>query len=243
VEVIDVKKAFGTAIRKWRNDLRLSQEELAERTDLHRTYISSIERGVRNVSLENINKLAQALETSVCELFPAGEQKAAKTAHCPGGKNENDAVDVLLIEDNPDDAAMTLDAFKTARFKNRVTVIADGAQALDYFFCRGRYSDRRPSDQPQIVLLDLNLPKVSGLEVLRRIKADKRTQSMRVIILTISGKNSDIMECRRLGAETYITKPVTFQNLSRATPQLNLDWLLMQPPARESHKFRSLNSS
>lgn len=238
VEVHDVKKAFGSAIKEWRNQLRLSQEELAERTDLHRTYISSIERGVRNVSLENISKLAQALETSVCDLFPKHERSGK--ADC--STSRKDVVDVLLVGDSPDDTAMTLDAFKAARFKNRVTVIGDGAQALDYFFCRGKYSHRRLSEQPQIVLLDLNLPKVSGLEVLRRIKTDKRTRMMRVIVLTKSEKSSDIAECRRLGAETCITKPVNFHSLSQATPQLKLDWVLIEPATGRSQKQAHWNS-
>jgi len=239
VEVHDVKKAFGSAIKEWRNQLRLSQEELAERTDLHRTYISSIERGERNVSLENITKLAKALETSVSDLFPKpanNNRKPDSSAIKNGGK---DVVDVLLIEDNPDDAAMTLDAFKEARFQNRITVIGNGADALDYFFCQGKYSTRRAAEQPQVVLLDLNLPKVSGLEILRRLKADKRTRKIRVIVLTISDKSRDIAECQRLGAEAYITKPVNFQNLCRATPRLNLDWVLIQPPDAKRESMRT----
>jgi len=238
VELHDVKKAFGIAIKEWRNQLRLSQEELAERTDLHRTYISSIERGVRNVSLENITKLAQALETSVCDLFPKSEQKSGRHDLLASG-NGKGVVDVLLIEDNPVDTAVTLGAFKAARFKNRVTVIEDGEQALDYFFCRGKYSHRRIAELPEIVLLDLNLPKVSGLEVLRRVKADKRTPMVRVIVLTGSDKASDIAECRRLGAEAYLAKPVNFHSLIKATPQLNLDWVLVQPQAAKSQGTRA----
>ena len=211
-------------VKDWRNQLGLSQEELAERADLHRTYVSSIERGVRNVSLENISRLALALEISVSALFPKPELQNGNA----NGKTGN-VVDVLLVEDNPDDAALTLDAFKEARFKNKVRVIGDGVAALDYIFCRGRYAQRRATENPQVILLDLNLPKMSGLEVLRRIKAGKTTRTIPVVILTISDNNYDIAECRRLGAENYIIKPVDFQRLSRATPQLNLDWVLLKP--------------
>jgi CheY-like chemotaxis protein len=226
VPTLDVKKIFGSVVRDWRNHLGLSQEELAERADLHPTYISSIERGARNVSLENISKLARALEISVSALFESQNQAATKNNHGNNGQAKN-AVDVLLVEDNPDDAMLTLQAFKEARFRNKVTVVGDGVEALDYVFCRGKYAHRKSAEHPHIILLDLNLPKVSGLEVLRRIKADKKTRMIPVVILTISDDNYDIAECRRLGAENYIVKPVDFQRLSQATPRLNLDWVLV----------------
>jgi len=218
---------FGAVVRNWRNHLGLSQEELAERADLHRTYVSSIERGVRNVSLENIARLARALEISVSALFPKPESQNGRTSANNNNGHGKNVVDVLLVEDNPDDAALTLDAFKEARFRNKVQVVSDGMEALDYVFCRGKYAHRQAGEHPQIILLDLNLPKVSGLEVLRRIKADKKTRMIPVVILTISDDNYDIAECRRLGAENYIVKPVDFQRLCRATPRLNLDWVLV----------------
>jgi len=225
---IDAKKTFGTSVRAWRNRLGISQEKLAERAQLHPTYISSVECGARNVSLENIERLARALEISVSALFPQPE-RAVKT------NGTKDLVDILLVEDNVDDVAMTLRAFKKARFTNRIHVVNNGADALDYFFCRGDYAHRSMENRPQVILLDLNLPKVSGLEVLRRIKADRRTRTIPVVILTISENDYDIDECRRLGADNYIIKPVDFQNLTRATPRLNLDWALVKPAEAKSH--------
>jgi CheY-like chemotaxis protein/DNA-binding XRE family transcriptional regulator len=225
---IDFKKRFGASVRGWRNQLGISQEELAERASLHRTYISDVERGSRNVSLENIERLAQALDVSVPALFPQtnlGEMPPPASRKA-GGKIS--LVDVLLVEDNPDDVELTLRAFKKARFANRVQVVGDGANALDYVFCRGEYSQRRTDEHPQIILLDLDLPKVSGLEVLNRIKTDQRTCKIPVVILTVSDDNYNMIECRRLGADNYIVKPVSFQGLSQATPDLNLHWALLK---------------
>jgi len=146
-------------------------------------------------------------------------------------------VDILLVEDNADDVELTLHAFKKVRFANRVQVVTDGQEALDYLFCEGAHTDRA-AGRPQVVLLDLYLPKVSGLEVLRRLKADERTRDIPVVILTISQVFSDFSECQRLGAETYIIKPLNFQRLSQVTPRLQLDWALLksaEPPAWRPH--------
>jgi two-component system, response regulator len=224
-------KRFGASVRGLRNHLGISQEALAERANLHRTYVSDVERGSRNVSLENIERLAQALDVSVSALFPQPEFPDAKAG--AGGKCESarDLVEVLLVEDNPDDVELTLRAFKKAHFANRVHIVGDGDKALNYIFCRGEYALRRADENPQIILLDLDLPKVSGLEVLNRIKTDKETSMIPVVILTASEDRYDIAECRRLGADNYIVKPVSFQGLSQATPSLNLQWGLFKPAA------------
>jgi two-component system response regulator len=234
VQKVDVKKSFGTSVKTWRKRLGISQEELAERADLHRTYVSDVERGARNLSLESITRMARALHINVADLFsqdlPGGRANGSKNGH---GKQ---LVDILLVEDNGDDVELTMHAFNQARFANRIQVANDGQEALDYLFCEGEYANR-PTGNPQIVLLDLYLPKVSGLEVLRRIKADERTRGIPVIILTISQVFSDFAECQRLGADTYIIKPLNFLRLSQVTPRLNLDWALLksgapQPTAR-----------
>jgi CheY-like chemotaxis protein len=224
VQKVDAKKSFGSTVKAWRKRLGISQEELAERADLHRTYVSDVERGARNLSLESITRMAHALEVSVAELFPADLPDG--TMKTNGSSKE--LVDVLLVEDNRDDVDLTLHAFKQARFANRIQVVSDGQEALDYLFCQGSHAGRS-TNHPQIVLLDLYLPKVSGLDVLRRLKADERTRSVPVVILTISQVFSDFAECQRLGAETYIIKPLNFQRLSQITPRLNLDWALVRP--------------
>jgi CheY-like chemotaxis protein len=228
VEQIDVKKMFGTSVRSWRNLLGISQEELAERASLHRTYVSDVERGARNLSLESIERLAHALEISVAALFPQSELD-----NIMAGGHVKNLVDVLLVEDNPNDIELTLHAFKKARFTNRIHVVRDGAEALDYFF-KGKKTNLRSAERPHVILLDLKLPKVSGLEVLRRLKADRRTSKIPVVILTNSDESNDIAECRRLGAVNYIVKPVDFQRLIRATPRLNLNWALLKPASPET---------
>jgi CheY-like chemotaxis protein len=208
-------------VRTWRNRRGISQEELAGRAGLHRTYVSDIERGARNVSLESIEKLARALDVSVASLFANGTDAAAQ--------HENDGlVDILFVEDDPNDVHLTLRALKEAKITNRIHVVSDGAEALDYLFCTGRYADRRP-ERPQVILLDLKLPKVDGIKVLRRIKADARTRTIPVVVLTGSRANRDIVASKRLGAEAYIVKPVDFRNLSEVTPRLSLQWALLKP--------------
>lgn len=223
----NVKGEFAVAVRWCRNRLGLSQEQLAERAHLHRTYISDVERAARNLSLESIQKLATALEVSVATLFSHPQSGDQLTSETEAGAKQ--LVDVLLVEDDPNDIELTLQAFQKSRFTNRVHVVRDGAEALDFIFFQGEDMARRRYERPQVVLLDLNLPKVNGLEVLRRIKGDRRTKSIPVVVLTKSRDDSDITESRRLGAESYIVKPVGFQNLTEVTPQLALNWALIKP--------------
>lgn len=222
----DIKMVFASAIRLWREKHKITQEELAERANLHRTYISDIERGVRNLSLENINKLAHALEVSIPELF---RESAEPTGEEPGIPSRGRCVDILLVEDNTDDVDLTLDAFGKAHFLNRVDVVNDGEAAMDYLLCRGIYEHRNPLTRPQIVLLDLGLPKMGGLEVLRQIKAHKNLRRIIPVILTASQEDQDFAECRRLGVKNYIIKPVDFQGLCQITPTMDLHWALVQP--------------
>lgn len=231
----DVIIEFGASVRAWRKRLGLSQEVLAERAELHRTYISDVERGARNLSLESISRLAKALNIPVAELF---RQKLPNDQ--PPEKSSSDCVNILLVEDNADDVALTLRAFKQARFTNQVAVAKDGEEALEYIFCQGQYAGRQPAERPHMILLDLNLPKISGLEVLRRLKGEKTTRTIPVVILSVSQMFADMEECQRLGAETYLVKPVNFQRLSLVTPQLNLDWVLFKPEKPQLVEVRAV---
>ena len=188
--VTHIISRFGSSVKRLRYRLGLSQEALAERADLHRTYIAGIERGKRNVTLKSIEKLARALEVSTATLlFHAnGSQSRGKSAN---GESPGERVDILMVEDNRDDVELTLQAFQHARITNSVEVVSDGKAALDYLFCAGRFSRRRMADRPQLVLLDLHLPKIDGLEVLRRMKADERTRTIPVVVLTASRSGSD----------------------------------------------------
>jgi len=134
---------------------------------------------------------------------------------------------ILLVEDNPDDVALTLRAFKKNNIMNNVVVAKDGAEALDYLFCTGEYSDRDIEDTPQIILLDLKLPKVNGLEVLEKIRNNDRTKLLPVIILTSSKEQRDLLDGYSLGANSYIRKPVDFDQFIESVRQLGLYWLVL----------------
>lgn len=141
---------------------------------------------------------------------------------------------ILLVEDNPDDEVLTLRALKKNNILNTVVVARDGVEALDYLFATGKFSDRDVSDQPQLILLDLKLPKIDGLEVLRRLRGDERTRLQPVVILTTSNEDRDILASYKLGANSYIRKPVDFEQFMEAVRQLGLYWLILNtsPPAR-----------
>ena len=140
-------------------------------------------------------------------------------------------VEILLVEDNPNDVELTLHALKRHNLANRVEVLRDGAEALDYIFCTGAYAARAIEAPPKIVLLDLKLPKVDGLEVLRQIKADPRTRKIPVVVLTTSQEQRDIIESYDLGVNSYIVKPVDFDQFVEATRIFGLYWLVLNEPA------------
>src|SRR5579884_1595470 len=137
---------------------------------------------------------------------------------------------ILLVEDNPDDEALTLRALTKHNVTNEVVIARDGAEAQDYLFGRGNYEGRDTSQVPQVILLDLKLPKVDGLEVLRSIREDDRTKLLPVVILTSSKEEEDILNGYRLGANSYVRKPVDFVEFTDAVRQLGLFWLLLNEP-------------
>jgi two-component system response regulator len=143
----------------------------------------------------------------------------------------NDKV-ILLVEDNPDDEALTERALKKNKIANPVVVARDGAEALDYLFARNQYAGREVTDWPAVVLLDLNLPKVGGLEVLKKIRADERTRAMLVVVLTSSKEEQDVAESYGLGVNGYVRKPVQFLQFIEAVKQIGLFWLLFNEPPK-----------
>ncbi len=138
-----------------------------------------------------------------------------------------DPIDILLVEDNPQDAELTTRALKGRNLANRLLVVEDGAEALDLVFCRGQYADRQMTHPPKVILLDLRLPKLNGLEVLREIKADKRTRSIPVVMVTSSQEDPDVKAAYELGANSYVVKPVEFDAFMDAMSNLGLYWLLV----------------
>jgi two-component system response regulator len=147
----------------------------------------------------------------------------------------SEPVEILLVEDNPNDAELALYALEKNKLANHIEIVRDGADALDYVFCMGSYADRRFEELPKLILLDLKLPKIDGIDVLKKIKADQRTKTIPVVMLTSSREERDIVESYRLGVNSYIVKPVDFEQFTKAVQQIGLYWLLlnerMQLPA------------
>lgn len=135
--------------------------------------------------------------------------------------------EVLLVEDDPNDAELTLRALRKNNLANMVFVVRDGEEALDYIFATGKYSGQGINIPPKVIFLDLKLPKVSGLEVLRKIKSDERTKSIPVVVVTSSQESKDVRECYRLGVNSYIQKPIEFENFVKAISEVGLYWLVI----------------
>jgi two-component system, response regulator len=142
------------------------------------------------------------------------------------------AVEILIVEDNPRDAELTLRALKKNNLANNILVARDGAEALDFFFCRGKFAERSILNPPKVVLLDLKLPKVDGLEVLRAVKSDKRTSHIPIVVVTSSRQEPDMKEAYALGVNSYVVKPVDFTQFINAMSSLGLYWLLVNEPLK-----------
>ena len=143
------------------------------------------------------------------------------------------ALDILLVEDNPEDAELTIRAFRKHNITNRIIHLEDGAEALDFIFCQGKYQQREIDNHPKVILLDLKLPKVNGLEVLRAIKSDKRTCRIPVVIVTSSQQDPDIKTAYEYEANSYVVKPVDFNSFVEAMSQLGFYWLLVNQASKQ----------
>ncbi|HEU5071043.1 MAG TPA: response regulator [Verrucomicrobiae bacterium] len=146
--------------------------------------------------------------------------------------SELSEIEILLVEDNPDDLEMTLRALRRVNLANSIQVARDGAEALEFIFCEGSHAGRKIEQRPKVILLDLKLPKVDGLEVLKRVKSDPRTKTIPVVILTSSKEQRDIVESYHLGVNSYIVKPVNFEGFANAVKDLGMYWLILNQPPR-----------
>jgi two-component system response regulator len=143
---------------------------------------------------------------------------------------EYDEIEILLVEDNPTDAELTIRALKKKNLANKLVWVKDGAEALDFLFATGDYAKRSKEDLPKLVLLDLRMPKIDGLEVLQKIKSDERTKKIPVVVLTSSKEDEDIVESYKLGVNSYVSKPVEFDEFTKAVSTLGLYWILLNKP-------------
>lgn len=188
--------------------------------------MTDIERGARNISIESIFKLAKALGLSISALFSPNYPNKEKFLSFGARDEDKEPLEILLVENDSKDVELTLEGFSQAKMTNQVHVARDGAAALDFLFARGKYSARAGKRLPQVVLLDLGLPKVHGLEVLRQIKQDERLRGLKVVVISASHDDQEINEAIRLGASAYIFKPVDFKRFAEITPELDFCWTL-----------------
>ena len=147
-----------------------------------------------------------------------------------------DEIEILLVEDNPTDAELTMRALKRKNLMNKLVWVKDGAEALDFLFAKGEYSHRNVDDLPKLILLDLRMPKVDGLEVLNKIKEDEKTRKIPVVVLTSSKEDRDIVESYKLGVNSYVSKPVEFDEFIDAVSTMGFYWILInKPPSEVTH--------
>jgi two-component system, response regulator len=141
-------------------------------------------------------------------------------------------LEILLVEDNPDDAELVIRSLKKSKLGNNIVHLHDGVEALDFLFARGQYSSRNVTDTPKVILLDLKMPRVDGFQVLKEIRADERTKNIPVVIMTSSREDRDIIEGYKLGVNSYVVKPVGFENFAKAVADLGLYWILINQGPR-----------
>ncbi len=140
-------------------------------------------------------------------------------------------IEILIVEDNPSDAEMTIRALKKNNLANNLVHLKDGAEAVDYIFCEGDFSSRDATNLPKVILLDLKMPKMNGIQVLERLKANEATKKIPIVVLTSSKEDPDIQECYRLGVNSYVVKPVKFESFVKVVSDLGLYWMILnQPP-------------
>lgn len=144
-----------------------------------------------------------------------------------------DNAQILLVEDNQDDAGLTIRSLKKSNLGNSLIHLTNGVEALDFLFARGRFSERNIDDKPKLILLDLKMPKMDGIEVLRIIKTDEKTKTIPVVVMTSSKEDKDIIESYKLGVNSYVVKPIGFENFAKAVTEVGLYWLVINHPSRE----------
>ncbi len=148
--------------------------------------------------------------------------------------NKPPQVEMLLVEDNPNDAELTMRALKKAHFLNKVHWVRDGQEALDYLSCAGAYAGREKEDRPKLILLDLNMPKIGGIDVLKHIKSDARLRTIPVVVMTSSNEQPDVTQCYQLGVNSYIVKPLEFPAFAEAVTKIGMYWLMTNRAENDS---------
>lgn len=228
---LPILKYFGLVVREFRKEQQLSQEELANLSGLHRTYITDIERGTRNVSLKNITRIAQAVKISLPELFSRFEMIAHEEEKVNASSKleilPRNPVEILLVEDDLNFIELTLHTLRQWNIANMVHVVRTGPEALDFLFAEPP-AKNRSLKVPKVILLDLYIPLVDGFSVLEQVRNNPATKNIPVVVLTSSSRETDKERCRRLGVEEYLTKPVNIETFSSVMRRLGFHLILLE---------------
>lgn len=229
-ELNQVLGDFGRVLRAQRKQLGISQEELAFRSGLHRTYVTDVERGLRNMTLESVLKITRALELPFVEAITSLGIEEGRSPERTVGKhaNGNGTADILIVEDDADDALLTTHALRRNGITNRVASVATGKDALNIFAGHDPPIDGMQHFNPELLLLDLRLPDIDGIELLRQLRSDPRTRSLHVVILTASRSDEDRSRCMALGVSDYITKPVNFIEFHHLLTRMGFGWMVVR---------------
>lgn len=223
---------FGLVVKDLRRKKQLSQEELANRCGLHRTYITDIEHGTRNVSLKNISKIAHAVEESLHDLFARVERNSQQGVHLIGQTLQQDTInrppiEILLVEDDQTFIDQIWHELNKGKIGNKVHVVRNGEEALEFLFSV-QSDENKLSSITRAIFLDLDLPTISGFEVLERIRKDKSTKDIPVVVLISSASGVDKDRCKKLGVEEYLTKPLNIDSLTVAMRRLGFRSLFLE---------------
>ena len=224
----EVRKAFGRAVRAWRNELDLSQEELAGRAELHRTYVADVERGARNLSLVSMTKLARALRVPISELFRMMEERESRPHDTWAGGSWRHLPRILLIGPDRDEIEQIVIAFSHAQVVNPVDSVYDAAGAANYLFRATRSKHRHPPPVPVLILLDLSVPDPSASHLLRQIGSNARTKSTPTLVVSSSESNPQIAQSCRLGAAGHLVKPIDGHQLRQFARESKLRLALLE---------------
>lgn len=216
--IANIQQNFGTVIRALRRERNLSQEELANLSGLHRTYITDIERGTRNVSLKNITRIAAAMNLSLQEMFMLVDQCSRDERNILSdsiakGSFRDEPIEIVLIEDDQNFVELTLYALNKGNIINHVRVLHDGEEAQRYLFDK-RMVENEKKPIPGVILLDLFLPLIDGFQLLENIKNNESTKNIPVVVMTSSVSRADMDRCLALGVEAYLTKPISIENFT-----------------------------
>ena len=223
---------FGLAVKNLRLEKQMSQEELANRCGLHRTYISDIETGNRNVSLNNITKIARAIGIPLHEMFASVERfsrngKKPITFHSPSPNRSKQPIEILLVEDDQNFIELILHELQQANINNNITIVRNGEEAIQYLFVKGMNAHPVPPSL-RLVLLDLTLPLINGIDVLKRIRQEKSTKKIPVVVMTSSTSISDMEQCKKLDVEGYLTKPFKVTDFVSAMNKIGFNLYLIE---------------